>query len=69
MTTRIDIETNLFTGEETIREHTAEEIKAAAKAQAESDARRQKALDEYDAKLAILNKLGITDEEAKLLLS
>ena len=69
MTTRIDIETNLITGEETIREHTAEEIQAAAKAQTESNARRQKALDEYDAKLAILNKLGISEAEAKLLLS
>ena len=69
MTTRIDIETNLITGEETIRKLTAEEIQAAAKAQTESNARRQKALDEYDAKLAILNKLGISEAEAKLLLS
>ena len=67
------IEVNCTTGEVTERPLTAEEIaqreaaaQAAATAQAEEDA---KAASDAVAKDALLTKLGITADEAKLLLA
>lgn len=60
---------DIVTGEESYRDYTAEEIAAVeaeiAKGKALSDAEAEKAT----AKAALLSKLGITAEEAKLLLS
>ena len=60
---------DLETGEETIRPYTKDEIaaieKATAEAQAKAAADNAKELE----KAALLSKLGITDDEAKLLLS
>ena len=73
MTTPIAIEVNCATGEVIERPLTAEEITqreadaaAAATAQAEEDA---KAASDAVAKDALLTKLGITADEAKLLLT
>ena len=73
MTTPIAIEVNCATGEVIERPLTAEEITqrevdaaAAAARQAEEDA---KAAQDAAAKDALLTKLGITADEAKLLLS
>ena len=64
---------NISTGEETIRKYTPEEI---AKVEAEQEIIAQRLADieakrqvDSVAKAAILAKLGITEEEAKLLLS
>jgi hypothetical protein len=60
---------NVSTGEETIRPYTAEEI-AEVEAERVKIAARQKELqDKETARLAVLEKLNITQEEAKLLLS
>lgn len=60
---------DLETGEEIIRPYTKDEItsveKATAEAQAKAAADNAKELE----KAALLSKLGITDDEAKLLLS
>lgn len=61
----VDIET----GEETLREFTAEEIAEVEKAQAEAAARIAEQAAKDAARKAIFEKLGITEEEAKLLLS
>jgi len=73
MTTPTAIEVNCATGEVIERPLTAEEITqreadaaAAATAQAEEDA---KAAQDAVAKDALLTKLGITADEAKLLLA
>jgi hypothetical protein len=56
---------NVETGEIEIRELTAEELaEMATKRQAEAAAEAQKAAD----KAALLEKLGITEDEARLLL-
>jgi hypothetical protein len=67
------IEVNCATGEVVERPLTAEEIaqreadaQAAATAKAEEDA---KAAEAAEAKAALLTKLGITEDEAKLLLA
>ena len=67
------IEVNCATGEVTERPLTAEELAqrevdaaAAATAKAEEDA---KAATDAEAKAALLTKLGITEDEAKLLLA
>jgi hypothetical protein len=67
------IEVNCATGEVTERPLTAEELaqreadaQAAATAKAEEDA---KAAADAEAKAALLTKLGITEDEAKLLLA
>jgi len=57
------------TGEETIREYTQEEIEAAKKIQNKLEQKLQADADLLDAKLATLQKLGLTEPEAKLLLS
>ena len=60
---------NCETGEEIIRDATAEEI-AQMQTQAENDAIAKAQTDAKEtAKAALLNKLGITTEEARLLLS
>lgn len=58
-------------GEETIieRDMTADEIAAYEKAQAEAAEIAAKAAEAAAAKTALLAKLGITEDEAKLLLS
>ena len=71
MTTAIEV--NCATGEVTERPLTAEEIAAneAAAAQAEADraAAEADAQAKAEAKTALLAKLGITEDEAKLLLA
>ena len=73
MTRPTRVEVNCTTGETSIIELTDEEVAEleAAQAQAELD-RAAKELEDQakaEAKAALLEKLGITDEEAKLLLS
>ena len=64
-------EFNVATGEETIteREETTAEKKAREKAEAEFVAEQAEAEAKATAKAALLSKLGITAEEAVLLLS
>ena len=64
-------EFNALTGEETIteRDETAGEKKAREKVQADYVAAQAEAKIKATAKAALLNKLGITAEEAVLLLS
>jgi len=73
MTTPTAIEINCETGIVTERPLTADEIAAneAAAAQAEADraAAEVKAAADAEAKAALLAKLGITADEAKLLLA
>jgi hypothetical protein len=60
---------NVLTGEETIRPYTAEEI-AEVEAERVKIAARQKELQDREiARALILEKLGLTEDEAKLLLS
>ncbi len=62
---------NASTGETTDieRDMTAEEIAEVERAQAQAAERAIKAAEAATQKQALLNKLGITEEEAKLLLS
>jgi len=64
---------NVATGEETLRDYTPEEIAEVEKARAEAEAEAQaRAETEAEIKVkrdALLARLGITEEEAKLLLS
>ena len=73
MTTPTAIEVNCATGEVTERPLTAEEIAAneaaAAQAAAEAHEAEVKAAADAEAKAALLAKLGITADEAKLLLA
>jgi hypothetical protein len=62
-------EYNCETQEEIIRDATAAEIAQMAKDKAEADARKAEAETKATAKAALLDKLGITAEEAVLLLS
>jgi hypothetical protein len=62
-------EYNCETGIETIRDATDAEIAQMAKDKAEADARKAEAEAQATAKAALLSKLGITAEEAVLLLS
>jgi hypothetical protein len=57
------------TGEEIVREMTADELKQYEKDRLDSEKAKAKAQAEADAKAALLTKLGITAEEAVLLLS
>jgi len=67
------VEVNCETGEVTERPLTAEEIAAnetaAARAEADRAAAEIKAASDAEAKTALLAKLGITEDEAKLLLA
>lgn len=56
------------TGEVITREMTSEEIEQLEKQQGEIAAEQEKANAKQTARLAILDKLGITADEAKLLL-
>ena len=64
-------EFNASTGEETIteREATSAEIKAREKAEADFIAAQVEAEAKATAKAALLSRLGISEDEAKLLLS
>jgi hypothetical protein len=57
------------TGEEIVREMTADELKQYEKDRLDSEKAKAKAQAEADAKAALLTKLGITADEAALLLS
>ena len=67
------IEVNCTTGEVTERDLTAEELQAQADAQAQAEADRlvaeAEAAEKATAKAALLKRLGITAEEAALLLA
>ena len=60
---------DLETGDETIRPYTKDEIAAVEKATAEAKAKAEANNAIELEKAALLNKLGITRDEAKLLLS
>ena len=60
---------NVETGEETWRDYTAAEIAEVEAAQAEAAAKATELAEKEAARKAIFDKLGITEEEAKLLLS
>jgi len=62
-------EYNCETGEEIIRDASAAEIAQMALDKAEADAKKAEADAKVTAKNALLSKLGITAEEAVLLLS
>ena len=67
------IEVNCTTGEVTERDLTAEELQAQADAAAQAEAERvaaeAEAAEKATAKAALLKRLGITAEEAALLLA
>ena len=67
----VEKEFNALTGEETIteREATSAEIKAREKAEADFIAAQVEAEAKATAKAALLSRLGISEDEAKLLLS
>ena len=60
---------NVATGEETWRDYTATEIAEVEAAQAESLKLSKEIEARENARKAVLEKLGLTDDEAKLLLS
>jgi hypothetical protein len=60
---------NAETGEEIVREMNAEELKQWDKDIAEAEAAKAEATQKAAEKAALLTKLGITNDEAKLLLS
>jgi acyl-CoA reductase-like NAD-dependent aldehyde dehydrogenase len=57
-----------ITGEETWRDYTSEEIAQVEKAQAEAEAKAQAEAETRTKRQALLDRLGITEEEARLLL-
>ena len=61
-------EYNCETGEEIVRDATDAEIAQMAKDKAEFDARKAEAEAKETARQAILDRLGLTADEAKLLL-
>jgi hypothetical protein len=60
---------NVATGEETWRDYTDAEIAEVEKAQAEAAQRKAEAQAREATRQAVLAKLGLTADEAKLLLS
>ncbi len=62
--TTVDVQT----GEESTRDFTAEEVKQIADTSAIENAVNADAIAKLEAKSALFSKLGITKEEAKLLL-
>lgn len=60
---------NIETGEETWRDYTPEEIAEVEKGQMEAASRIEKMTADDAARKAILEKLGLSEEEAKLLFS
>ena len=59
---------NIETGEEIVRDMNAEELAQLEATQAEFTAKEQARAEQATAKAALLDKLGITAEEAQLLL-
>jgi len=59
---------NVQTGEEILREYTSEEIELVEKAEAESVKATKELQAKAAARLVILEKLGLTEDEAKVLL-
>ena len=59
---------DINTGEETFRDYTGQEIEEVKKTEALAKEIAEKAKEVADARQAILLKLGLTEEEAKLLL-
>jgi gamma-glutamyl phosphate reductase len=59
---------NAETGEEVVREMNAEELKQWDKDIAEAQAAKAEAASKAEAKQAVLDRLGLTTEEAALLL-
>jgi hypothetical protein len=59
---------NVQTGEESTRDFTAEEVKQTTDCSVIENAVNAAAIAKLEAKAALFNKLGITEEEAKLLL-
>ena len=60
---------DIQTGEETWRDYTSKEIAEVEKAQAEAAAFAAQQAEKEAARKAIFDKLGLSEEEAKLLLS
>jgi hypothetical protein len=60
---------DVSTGEEVIRPYTADEIKEVEAEKVKLAAKQKEAQDKAIAKALILEKLGLTEDEAKLLLS
>lgn len=60
---------NIETGKETWRDYTEAEIAAVEAARAEAQALQEAETAQAAEKAALLEKLGITEDEAKLLLS
>jgi hypothetical protein len=60
---------DVVTGETTFRDYTAKEIKEAEAAQLKGQAEAQAVIAKATEKAALLARLGITEDEAKLLLS
>ena len=60
---------NVATGEETWRDYTADEVAAVEAAQAQAAQRQAEAEAKETARQAVLTKLGLTPEEAQVLLS
>lgn len=60
---------DLSTGEEFYRDYTAEEVAEVELAKAKAESQAEEAAQAAAAKTALLEKLGITEDEAKLLLS
>lgn len=58
---------DLESGEETIRPYTKSEVAEAEKAQAKAQAKADLLAEKEAAKQALFEKLGITEDEAKLL--
>ena len=69
MTKPINIETNLITGEEIITEYNDEQIAALQEAKNKRAAQVAEILANVEKRKSVLEKLGLTEEEAKLLLS
>jgi len=59
---------DVATGEEVLRNYTAEEIAQVEKAIVDNETRIKDLAIKAEAKTALLQKLGITEDEAKLLL-
>lgn len=60
---------NITTGTETVREYTADEIAAVEAAKLKAESKQIEAQEKAAQKAALLEQLGITAEQAKLLLS
>ena len=68
MATEMITDFNAITGQSTIRPATDEELEQKVSLQAEAEAQKEEAEAKATAKAALLNRLGISAEEAVLLL-